>query len=131
MQEDIKYAETQCLATATFINNTEKQYKKQSEDNENELKGISMKIDAFNLKILDLNQLVCDRRNENQDNLCDAICGGAGCNNCGNSISCDRGAKQQAQTAIRNANDSEVALRNKESLANDLIRNVSMTNFYC
>lgn len=84
-----------------------------------------MKLDSFNHQILDLNQLVCDRRDESQDTPCDAICGGAGCNSCGNSISCDRGAKQQAQTAIRNANDSEVALRNKESLANDLIRNVS------
>lgn len=88
--------------------------------------SISTKVDSLNRKILDLNQLVCDRRDDSHDNPCDAICGGAGCNSCGNSISCDRGAKQQAQTAIRNANDSEVALRDKESLANDLIRNVSM-----
>lgn len=87
--------------------------------------SIATKLDSFNRQILDLNQMVCDRRDGNNENPCDTICGGAGCNGCGNSISCDSGAKQQAQTAIRNANDSEVALRNKESLANDLIRNVS------
>lgn len=65
--------------------------------------------------------MVCD----GTGNPCDSICGGAGCQSCGNSISCANGAKQQAETAIINANDTEIALRNKESLANDFIRNVS------
>lgn len=124
-QDDVKYAETQCTATANFINNTEKLYKKQSEDNENELKNLSKKLDELNSQIPELNNLVCDGRGE----PCDSICGGADCENgCGNSITCANGAKQQAATAIRNANDTEIALRNKESKANDFIRNVSQIN---
>ncbi|CAG9828598.1 unnamed protein product [Diabrotica balteata] len=124
-QEDVKYAETQCTATANFINNTEKLYKKQSEDNENEINNISNKLDQLNSQIPELNNLVCDGRGD----PCDAICGGADCDNgCGNSITCANGAKQQAATAIRNANDTEIALRNKETAANDFIRNVSQIN---
>lgn len=124
-QDDVKYAETQCTATANFINNTEKLYKKQSEDNENELKNLSKKLDELNSQIPELNNLVCDGRGD----PCDSICGGADCENgCGNSITCANGAKQQAATAIRNANDTEIALRNKESKANDFIRNVSQIN---
>lgn len=97
-------------------------YKKQSEDNENELLNISEKLKELNSQIPDLNNLVCDGRGD----PCDDVCGGADCENgCGNSITCTNGAKQQAATAIRNANDTEIALRNKESLANDFIRNVS------
>ncbi|CAH1103667.1 unnamed protein product [Psylliodes chrysocephalus] len=124
-QEDVQYAEIQCTATANFLNNTEKMYKKQSEDNENELLNISEKLKELNSQIPDLNNLVCDGRGD----PCDDVCGGADCENgCGNSITCTNGAKQQAATAIRNANDTEIALRNKESLANDFIRNVSQIN---
>lgn len=83
-----------------------------------------MKLNELNSQIPELNNLVCDGHGD----PCDTICGGAGCNSCGNSISCANGAKQQAETAILNANDTELALRNKESFANDLIRNVSQIN---
>ncbi|KAG5893086.1 hypothetical protein JTB14_029481 [Gonioctena quinquepunctata] len=123
-QEDVKYAEIQCTATSTFINNTEKQYKKQSEDNENELMNISAKLETLNKQIPELNSLVCDGHGD----PCDAICGGAGCGYCGDLLSCANGAKQQANTAIEHANNTEIALRNKETLANDFIRNVSQIN---
>nr|XP_023021103.1 laminin subunit beta-1 isoform X2 [Leptinotarsa decemlineata] len=123
-QKDVKYAEIQCIATSTFINNTEKLYKKQSADNENELRNISAKLEALNKQIPELNNLVCDGHGD----PCDSICGGAGCGYCGDILSCANGAKQQANTAIEHANNTETALRNKETLANDFIRNVSQIN---
>lgn len=123
-QDDVKYADNQCRATETFINQTRDVYKKQSEDNENELDSIRQKLNELNSEIPTLNDLVCDGAGD----PCDSICGGAGCKSCGNSISCEDGAKQLAETAINLAKKTETALKEKESTANDLIRNVSQIN---
>ncbi|CAH2007905.1 unnamed protein product [Acanthoscelides obtectus] len=123
-QEDIIYAETQCTATETLINNSQDKYTKQSEVNDNKLKEISQKLEELDHEFPGLNSLVCD----GGGSPCHPICGGAGCGSCGNSLTCSNGAKQQAETAVLNANDTEIALRNKESLANDFIRNVSQIN---
>ncbi|XP_030748533.1 laminin subunit beta-1 isoform X2 [Sitophilus oryzae] len=123
-REDVKYAENQCRATETFINSTRDKYKTQSEENEDELRNISTKLEQLNQEIPNLNYLVCDGHGD----PCDSICGGAGCGNCGNFISCENGAKQLAETAIDLAKKTEGTLKNIETLANNLIRNVSIIN---
>ncbi|CAG9760320.1 unnamed protein product [Ceutorhynchus assimilis] len=123
-KQDINYAENQCRATETFINQTKEAYIRQSEDNDNQLQNIRQKLDELNAQIPTLNDLVCD----GAGNPCDSICGGAGCNSCGNSISCEDGAKQLAEAATNLAKKTETAIKEKETAANDLIRNVSQIN---
>ncbi|XP_050314835.1 laminin subunit beta-1 isoform X2 [Anthonomus grandis grandis] len=123
-KQDVNYADNQCRATETFINQTKEVFTKQSEDNANQLGNIRQKLDGLFEQIVGLNDLVCDGAGD----PCDSICGGAGCNSCGNSISCEDGAKQLAEAAIAFAKKTETALKDKESAANDLVRNVSQIN---
>lgn len=123
-KEDVNYADNQCRATETFINQTKDAYIKQSKYNEDQLQNIRQKLNELNAQIPTLNDLVCDGAGD----PCDSICGGAGCKSCGNSISCEDGAKQLAETAITLAKKTETALKEKETAANDLIRNVSQIN---
>lgn len=121
---DIIYAETQCKATETAINDTENTYKKQLEDNNKELDSLREKIDELNSRMPNLNNIICDGFGD----PCDPICGGAGCSSCGNSISCDKGAKQKAETARTLINNTVVALKQKEAKANDFIRDLLQIN---
>ncbi|CAH0562710.1 unnamed protein product [Brassicogethes aeneus] len=122
--ETIKDADLRCKATENHLNSTEKSYKQQLETNKNTLIGILDKIKALNKEIPDLNNLVCDGHGD----PCDSICGGAGCGSCGNLFSCDDGAKQLAEAAVSFANSTETTLKQKESEANEFIRNVSLVN---
>ncbi|KAJ8913194.1 hypothetical protein NQ315_009031 [Exocentrus adspersus] len=127
-----KLQEANVQGALTLINNAkekadraaQKVESSQFDDNARDLQNISKKLNFLNDQIPELNHLVCD----GNGNPCDSICGGAGCQSCGNSISCANGAKQQAETAIINANNTEAILKSKESLANDFIRNVSQIN---
>lgn len=89
-------------------------------NNERALQEIKNNLTKLNSVIPDLNHLVCD----GQGDPCDPICGGAGCDSCGAAISCENGAKQQAESALSLANKTEFVLREKEAKANDFIRNV-------
>lgn len=120
-QETINYAERQIKATENTINETANNFKQQLQNNDKKLNDLNQKLDTLKQSLPDLNELICDGRGD----PCDSICGGAGCGTCGVSISCENGAKQQAETALSLANSTEAALRNKEALANDFIRNVN------
>lgn len=123
-EETINYAERQIKATENTINETANNFKQQLQNNDKKLNDLNQKLDTLKQSLPDLNELICDGRGD----PCDSICGGAGCGTCGVSISCENGAKQQAETALSLANSTEAALRNKEALANDFIRNVSQIN---
>lgn len=116
----IDYAERQIKATENYINDTANNFRNQQINNEKKLEDLNKKLDSLKQALPELNDLVCDKRGD----PCDAICGGAGCSSCGSSISCENGAKQQAESALNIANSTETALRNKEAKANDFIRNV-------
>jgi laminin beta 1 len=120
-EETINYAERQIKATENTINETANNFKQQLQNNDKKLNDLNQKLDTLKQSLPDLNELICDGRGD----PCDSICGGAGCGTCGVSISCENGAKQQAETALSLANSTEAALRNKEALANDFIRNVN------
>lgn len=103
------------------MNAAQQGFRQQLATNENDLKDIQNKLDQHKSSMPKLNDLICDGNGD----PCHSICGGAGCMSCGNSISCENGAKQQADTALSLANSTEAALRHKEAMANDFIRNVS------
>lgn len=92
------------------------------DENSLKLETIANNTQELSRILPDLNELVCDGRGD----PCDSICGGAGCSSCGNSISCEDGAKQQAEAALSLANSSDNALRTKEGIINNFIRNVSV-----
>lgn len=124
-QEQIDYAERQCKATENFISVTEKGFKDQLDINKQDLQDIQANISVLFSSLPQLNDLVCD----GEGNLCDAQCGGAGCDSCGGgSIACENGAKHLAETALSIATDIEKELFKQETKANDFIRNVSQIN---
>ncbi|KAK9889224.1 hypothetical protein WA026_004502 [Henosepilachna vigintioctopunctata] len=102
-------------SNANFLNTTET-YKKLLEENLEKIADDTQKLS----KILPEFVMVCDGHGD----PCDSICRGAGCSSCGSSISCEDGAKQQAETAVSLANNTEISLRNKEGIINNFIRNV-------
>ncbi|RZB39836.1 Laminin EGF, Prominin, and/or AAA 13 domain containing protein [Asbolus verrucosus] len=124
IQISIDYAERQIKATESNINETAENFKQQLQNNEKKLEDLRTKLSSLKQVMPELNELICDGRGD----PCDSICGGAGCGTCGASIPCEDGAKQQAETALSLANSTEAALRNKEAIANDFVRNVSQIN---
>ncbi|XP_031335758.1 laminin subunit beta-1 isoform X2 [Photinus pyralis] len=123
-RETINYAERQCKATENLVNVTEKEFRDMQASNERSLDDIRNNITELYQIMPELNNLVCDGRGD----PCDVICGGAGCGSCGMAISCENGAKQQAENALSLANTTEFVLKDKEVKANDFIRNVSQFN---
>ncbi|KAF5294829.1 hypothetical protein FQA39_LY00313 [Lamprigera yunnana] len=123
-QQTIDYAERQCKASENLANVTQKELKDMQDNNEKALQEIKGNITALYEVMPELNALVCGGRGD----PCDSICGGAGCGSCGTAISCESGAKQQAENALSLANTTEVLLKGKEAEANDFIRNISQLN---
>ncbi|XP_044764891.1 laminin subunit beta-1 isoform X1 [Coccinella septempunctata] len=123
-QKTISESERQCKSAENFLNTTKDTYKTLLDENSLKIETIANNSRELSRVLPDLNELVCDGRGD----PCDSICGGAGCSSCGNSISCEDGAKQQAETALSLANSSEIALRTKEGIINNFIRNVSQIN---
>lgn len=88
--------------------------------NDKQIDELQSELDRLTAEIPGLNEQVCDKRGE----PCDSLCGGAGCNKCGG-ISCEKGALTRAETALNYAKDTEKIIKEKEQLADDLIRSVS------
>lgn len=88
--------------------------------NDKQIDELQSELDKLTAEIPNLNEQVCDKRGE----PCDSLCGGAGCNKCGG-ISCEKGALTRAETALNYAKDTEKIIKEKEQLADDLIRSVS------
>ncbi|KAF5272841.1 hypothetical protein FQR65_LT00437 [Abscondita terminalis] len=120
----VDYAERQCKASENLVNVTQKEFQDMQDNNEKALKDIENNIKELNEVMPELNSLVCDGRGS----PCDPICGGGGCGSCGMAISCENGAKQQAENALGLANITEFVLKEKEAKANDFIRNISQLN---
>ena len=91
---------------------------------EKELIEIKEAIINLTKSLPGLNKFVCG----GDDYPCDKICGGAMCGHCGDSISCDSGSKQQAETAKDLSLQTESTLKEIEDRANDFIRNVTTIN---
>ncbi|XP_017782768.1 PREDICTED: laminin subunit beta-1 isoform X2 [Nicrophorus vespilloides] len=122
--KNITYAERQCKAADNLMNITDQDYNKKEKEDKLALQDIRDQVDELTKALPDMNNLVCDR----QGSPCDAICGGAGCNMCGDSVSCENGAKQQSEIALMLANTTENILKKTEAKAYEFIRNVTLVN---
>lgn len=120
-EKTIGETERVCKAVENLLNSNKESYEQSIKSNTAKLEKIANDTSKLSRLLPELNDLVCDGHGD----PCDSICGGAGCSSCGTSISCENGAKQLAETALSLANSTEIALRNKEGMANDFIRNVS------
>jgi coxsackievirus/adenovirus receptor len=88
--------------------------------NDEQISDLQTSLDELNAKIPDLNEQVCDKRGD----PCDSLCGGAGCGKCGG-LSCEKGALTRAEQALNYAKDAEKIIKDKEEMAENLIRSIS------
>lgn len=123
-ENDIRYAERQCKATENLIQNFKADFSSKQPDMRNRIKNVVDAHKAQVARLPKLNSLVCDKMGD----PCDEVCGGAGCGVCGGSISCENGATSMAEAALILANDTENILKEKESIANDFLRNLTAIN---
>lgn len=112
-------AERQCRSTESLLNRSSVEFDALQEQNENVLDQYLLDLQNLTAKIPDLNEQVCDRRGD----PCDNLCGGAGCGQCGG-LSCEKGALTRAGKALDYVKDAEKSIKEKEDVADDLIRSV-------
>lgn len=110
--------ERQCKRIESLINR-QPENERFLKTNDDQIKDLYSSLEDLNAKIPDLNQQVCDKRGD----PCDSLCGGAGCGKCGG-LSCEEGALTRAEQALTYAKDTEKIIKNKEELAENLIRSV-------
>lgn len=115
-------ADRQCRRTEALLNRSTDDFNTLQEENENALDKYQDELLELTAKIPDLNEQICDKRG----NPCDNLCGGAGCSTCGG-ISCERGALTKAEKALTYVKDTEKHIKEKEAIAEDLIRSLSQT----
>lgn len=118
-QELSTNAERQCRRTEALVNRSSIEFDALQEQNENALDQYLLDLQNLTAKIPDLNEQVCDRRGD----PCDNLCGGAGCGQCGG-LSCEKGALTRASKALDYVKDTEKSIKEKEDIADDLIRSV-------
>lgn len=75
----------------------------------------------LNKNVPDLNQRICDRHGD----PCDEFCGGAGCKNGCGGLRCENGALTLSEKALDFAKKTEQNIKEKEELADDIIRSMS------
>lgn len=112
-------AEKQCHRTEQLVNRSMEEFNTLQEQNENDLDQCFLDLQNLTSKLPDLNEQICDKRGD----PCDSVCGGAGCSHCGG-FSCESGALTRAQKALEYVQDAEKKIKEKEDIADDLIRSV-------
>ena len=70
-----------------------------------------------------LNKAVCDGETTRED-PCDDLCGGAGCGKCGD-VSCGEGALTKSQDALKDAEDAEKLLKEKDLEAEEALNKIN------
>lgn len=103
------------------------EYDEQYELNEEGLEQIHLDVESLEDQIVDLNEVVCDKRGD----PCDSFCGGAGCGHCGSALSCDAGAVPRANNAMDYARKAEKTLQEKHAAVDELLRQVSDAERTC
>lgn len=113
-------AERQCRRTEAMVNRTAEDFELVQRKNEDELDLYNDELAKLSARIPDLNENVCDKRGD----PCDNLCGGAGCSSCGG-LSCEKGALTKAEKALAYVRDTEKVIKEKDEVAEDLIRSMS------
>merc|ERR1719150_2346400 len=70
-----------------------------------------------------LNKAVCDGETSREE-PCDDLCGGAGCGKCGD-VSCGGGALTKSQDALKDAQDAEDLLKQKDLEAEEALNKIN------
>ena len=70
-----------------------------------------------------LNKAVCDGETSREE-PCDDLCGGAGCGKCGD-VSCGEGALTKSQDALKDAEDAERLLKEKDLEAEEALNKIN------
>ena len=90
------------------------------EDNQAQLQNIEGRVNLLENQIPDINNLVCGGRAAVSE--CDGLCGGAGCNICGN-IACDA-ATSKATSALELGEKTEARLKSLKAKSDEEIRKI-------
>jgi len=88
-----------------------------------DLAKVNAEIRRLEERIPELNKAVCDG-DTSVEEPCDQLCGGAGCNKCGD-VSCGEGALTKAQDAVTDAKEAEKILREKNIRAEEALNSIT------
>jgi coxsackievirus/adenovirus receptor len=120
IQELNDNAERQCKRTDTYIKKKSDDFARMFKENDEALDKFQDELDSLNAQIPDLNERICDKKGD----PCDDICGGAGCDFCGTSINCEKGAMARSEKALSFAKKTEKEIQDKNDKADEIIRAV-------
>lgn len=118
-QEAAANAERQNRRTEALVNRSTDEFAALQLQNEEALDKYQLELLNLTANIPNLNEKICDKRGD----PCDSLCGGAGCGHCGG-LSCEKGALTRAEKALDFVRDTEKNIKQKEDVAEDLIRSV-------
>lgn len=104
----------------SLIQNQEDEFDRQFRENEQTARDVDDQLDRLDDNIVDLNEMVCDKRGD----PCDSRCGGAGCGQCGG-LTCGEGAVTRANNAMEFAKDADDIISSKLEEAKALRNDVS------
>lgn len=121
IQELNDNAERQCKRTEVLLKKQQEHIENAHANNEASLLKYQDELDTLNANIPDLNERICDRRGD----PCDELCGGAGCDGKCGGLTCDKGALTRSERALYYAKKTEQSIKEKEELADDILRSVS------
>ena len=88
-----------------------------------DLNTVTEEITRLEDMIPGLNKAVCDGETSRED-PCDDLCGGAGCGKCGD-VSCGEGALTKSQDALKDAEDAEKLLKEKDLEAEEALNKIN------
>lgn len=121
IQELNDNAERQCKRTEILLKKQQDHFDHLHDTNEASFLKYQNELDTLNANIPDLNERICDRRGD----PCDEFCGGAGCDGKCGGLTCDKGALTRSEKALQYAKKTEQTIKEKEELADDILRSVS------
>lgn len=119
-------AERQCRRTEALVARSTGEFDALQTANEDALDRYHDELQNLTRRIPELNEQICDKRGD----PCDNLCGGAGCGTCGG-LSCEKGAKTRSEKALNYVKDTEKNIKEKEDIAEDLIRSVCIILLVC
>ena len=88
-----------------------------------DLNTVTEEITRLEDMIPGLNKAVCDGETSREE-PCDDLCGGAGCGKCGD-VSCGEGALTKSQDALKDAEDAETLLKEKDLEAEEALNKIN------
>lgn len=119
-QTTIRDTERQIKGTDLLVERQYDSFNNTQKDNDKNLSELQDALNELESEIPELNDKMCGQASDSCE-----LCGGAGCGTCGG-LSCERGALTKADQALDFANKTEIKIRDHESMADDLLRGISL-----